>query len=397
MKTKQLTLCLLLFAAAFMLSTCRNFEKNENDLEKCNLKGSVHTVITLSYDAFDKFGEGKIARGELHRHGNEQILFDSIGNITQKLNYYIKDVILYDEKGYDTNGYLIKDFSYSYDDGEIHEYISYTFINDSKGNPLVRTNRKGDKIYYTYSENGLLLKETKDNGDYETFKYDKDGNMIESQSFLKDFYGNFYRGATTKYSYDSNRNQIRQDIGNVRFISEYIYDNQNQPSELFFYEHGDLMYKNRYLRNERGDIIKLVSWDKDGKLKSEEIMFHLYDDTLKTTSLQMNNDNLFYMLYLYSYNPNNTISSKKQYRLKSEILSMNESGLLCKSIVNQNNNKSIKYEYNKYNDIVKTIDLNKNEIITFRHKYDSIGNWTQKIIFINDKPLEIQERFITYF
>ena len=111
----------------------------------------------------------------------------------------------------------------------------------------------------------------------------------------------------------------------------------------------------------------------------------------------MNNDNLFTSLYLYSYNSNNKINSEKFYQLKIEILSENDREFLSKSVVRESNKeKSIKYEYNEYHDVIKIVNSEDKIITTFQYKYDTIGNWVQKIVFTNEKPIEMHERFIIY-
>jgi len=140
-----------------------------------------------------------------------------------------------------------------------------------------------------------------------------------------------------------------------------------------------------------------VGWNKDGVLSSENTILHLYEDTLKISSLNMNNDNLFTSLYLYSYNSNNKINSEKFYQLKIEILSENDREFLSKSVVRESNKeKSIKYEYNEYHDVIKIVNSEDKIITTFQYKYDTIGNWVQKIVFTNEKPIEMHERFIIY-
>ena len=68
----------VLLLGCFFVS-CAN-QPSKTDRENENFKGLVKSVLTIEYNALDKFGEGKITRNDPSFWGSEYVLFDSIGN-----------------------------------------------------------------------------------------------------------------------------------------------------------------------------------------------------------------------------------------------------------------------------------------------------------------------------
>ena len=63
-----------------------------------------------------------------------------------KIEYFIKEIVDWYRYEYDDNGYKIKELVYD-DNGKLYSWSS-TFVNDSVGKPLIKTENDGDKTYY---------------------------------------------------------------------------------------------------------------------------------------------------------------------------------------------------------------------------------------------------------
>ena len=269
----------LITALVIVATSCKDSAQEKTDLEALNLKGGIKSVFTLSYKAIDKFGEGNIVKGKLNSFDNEYIFFDSIGNTVSKTTYYIKDVINNWGTEYDKNGFKIRELWYD-DNGKLENYSS-TFINDSIGNPLIEIKEDGKKGYFTYNENGKLIKKKGLYSWYDTFEYDNNGNLIQENLYI----GGGFSGGTMifKYKYDENNKMIRREGRDSYW--EYKYNEQNKYSEALMYEQGKLIKKNKYLYNDKGNEIKTMYWDKEGLLETENNYFYLYEDTLVITQI----------------------------------------------------------------------------------------------------------------
>jgi len=255
----------IILIVAGLIIGCTNLKKT--DLDELNLKSNVQSVFTLSYEAIDKFGEGDIVKGKLNSSGNEFICFDSIGNTISKIEYFIQEIIDDYRYEYDGNGYKIKDLQYD-ENGKLYSWSS-TFVNDSAGKPLIKTEKDGDKTYYTYDKNGRLVKEKEDYS-YETYEYDINGNLIESKRYVTLF--NRFLGNSPptiyKYYYDSNNNQIRTERKD--WYRESKYDEKNLETESISYKDNKIERKAKYCYNDKGDMVRIVVWNEEGVLVADQ-------------------------------------------------------------------------------------------------------------------------------
>jgi len=293
------------------MTSCKDFSQKKTDLEELNLNGSIQSILTLSFKAVDKFGEGNIIKGELNSFDNELIYFDSVGNTTSKTTYYVKDITSYWGNLYDKSGYKIRSLYYD-DNGKLKDYSS-RYINDSIGNPLIEIDDDGDKDYYTYDKKGMLIKKGT-NSYYDDYEYDKNGNLLVERMHV----GGYGDPMIYKYTYDSNNNRIVRDHGDSYW--EYKYNEMNQNYEsLMFEKDGSIKIKRKNLYNTKGDVSKEMSWNSEGLLTEENNYYYLHEDTLLVTLLTIDKEKLFNNLICNSYNSNNKITSQYGYKIESEL------------------------------------------------------------------------------
>ena len=135
-----------------------------------------------------------------------------------------------------------------------------------------------------YDKNGKLIKEKEDYS-YTIYEYDKGGNLIEKKVFSTLFAKVLGYISPTIYKsyYDSNNNQIRME--GEDWHHEYKYNEKNLRTELTSYENNKIKWKNKCWYNDKGDIIKVQSWNDEGLLKADENKYYLYEDNMIMTKL----------------------------------------------------------------------------------------------------------------
>ncbi len=345
---------ILMCTIIIAMTSCEDFSQKKTNLEDLNLKDSVQSVLTLSYKAIDKFGEGNIIKGELNSFDNQFICFDSVGNTTSKTTYYIKDIIGYAGYLYDKNGYKIRNLYYD-DNGKLKDYSS-RFINDSMGNPLIETQDDGDKEYYTYDKKGKLIKKKYGGkyGFYDDYEYDKNGNLLVERMWV----GSSSGPTIYKYTYDSNNNRIGRDHGDSYWEYKYNELNQNYES-LMFKKDGSINIKRKYLYNTKGDISKEMSWNSEGVLTEENNNNYLYKDSLLVTKLIIDKEKLFTYLFCNSYNSNNKITSTYVYKIESELFDSynyiyNNNLLTNINYHSEYTNWTESFDYDKKNNLIES-------------------------------------------
>lgn len=119
--------------------------------------------------------------------------YDSDGNC-KKISMYNRNDIVYAEKEffYDASGNCIQENAYEINNGERVFDFSYTYERDSDGKIIKIINDKGTTEVYTYDKNGLCINE--DTFDSEgalvsqaEFSYDDNGNLIRTDSTKEDW------------------------------------------------------------------------------------------------------------------------------------------------------------------------------------------------------------------
>ena len=279
----------VLLLGCFFVS-CAN-QPSKTDRENENFKGLVKSVLTIEYNALDKFGEGKITRNEPSFWGSEYVLFDSIGNYLKQYSYSMDNAKKSSKYIYDENGFNIR-YEF-YDDEGKNVSWGYKIINDEKGTEietidlkdgtvhkgdakydengnLVFHNDKYSKTYYEYIDNKLI--EKKEVSHYgtitnTTYKYDNNGNMIERRCSWRD------NKMLYQYTYDDKNRLALYKINEI--------NNKTSDVEL------DEILKYYYSSDSTKNVHIVETWDKNGELKDKNYYFcvHNHIDTISCITL----------------------------------------------------------------------------------------------------------------
>lgn len=286
----------LLFIVLILSFSSEN--KQQNDLERSNLKGKVKTLRQISYHAIDKFGE--ITKGDIDGSG-----------ILAPGEYYNK---------YNDKGFLTESIAKYFDGDTLIFQEIYTY--DGYGNEI--------EIYQSNSE-GEIGKET--------HKYDDKGNPIE----LNRYYPVDSLEATWRYTYkyDDNDNIIEETTytngsSEGRLVT-YTYDDKDNLTEVSVYTTvGILHWKNTYKYDDKGNETEMNSYSYDGSLSWKEIS--KYDDNGNKIESNRFNPYATDFKYIYKYDDKNNLIEEHTYY----------DGSLSKYEI-------YKYDYDKKNNWIKQI------------------------------------------
>lgn len=255
----------------FLLCSCGNDVK-KTAREEAGFKGLVKKVLSIDYEAVDKFGEGRIVTGKPETFGSYMEEYDSIGNIVSHTDYYLKNKYLSSESLYDKNGIELKYTSY-----ESNGDINFEYLYNEKGQEISWMSYDDGKLKhskkYEYNEKGDKIKEIDLlDGDVENtqIKY----NELGQKTWLKDDF------RTIVYEYENKLLKKETNTFRVGYIyksvdvTDYKYNSNNQLIKEISYDDGKLKKSQRYEYNDSNKKIKHII-ERDGKV---ECTFYKYDD-----------------------------------------------------------------------------------------------------------------------
>ena len=175
--------------------------------------------------------------------------YDSNGNCI-KISMYNKDDVVYAEKEflYDAWGNCIQENAYEVDNGERVFDFSYTYERDSDGKIIKIINDKGTTEVYTYDKKGLCINEDTFDSDgtlvsQAEFSYDDKGRLIRTDSTKEDWdyeydsYGRLIR--ETNYRYHIEYEYTENGNVNVYTLSDFY---EKTPSlTMEYYDNGKIV------------------------------------------------------------------------------------------------------------------------------------------------------------
>lgn len=288
-KKMKLKIYSIVTIASLLFFSCNKSKEIKNDLDKENLSGNVKSVTENYFFAVEKFGE--IVKGDAFR--------DFLGELMN--SSYIE---------FNNNGYIIKSFSI---------FKEKNHYND-----------KNQLILKQYLSDDLKTANT------ETYKYDNNGYLIESNE-------------------DLSKNK-----------SKYLNDKDGNCIELNQYDSiGNLFHK----------VKTNISYNKEGDRIEEQKSY---------------NDDGSFFSHL------KTIFDKKGNEIESCFY--DESGKIYQKINSKYNSKNLLIEYTEKQEYQKNVCEGWTKLIEYKYtKFDSNKNWTEKIEYRNRKPVKIIERKIVYY
>ncbi len=336
-----------------------------NDLYNNNLKGKVFSEIIYSYEVKDSFGI--IVKGK--QNHNQKYIYDKQGNIIESIYYNFNGDIIYKKiKEYDIKNNLISEVEYK--------------NNDS----LILLKRK-------YNINNNLIEEFK-NGKLATWLYDKNDNMIESDSYNE--FGKLTRKWKNKYNSNNNYTEsilydstgkitikwiVKYDLKNnkiesLKFTSDglleekekYFYNSKNQLFEKFVYNSKDEIINIFKYEYEKNGILNIIEYN---GLESCLGNVYKYDTKWLKNKIDIyNNYNSFWFGYDI-YNSKNYIFNSENYNLKlekwNEVENINASNLVWLKF------ETIHRVGYKYNSSSKINCVPKKDLYNILYKINSKG------------------------
>lgn len=213
--------------------------------------------------------------------------------------------------------------------------------------------------------------------------------------------------STIKFHFDENEKLLQKDyfnsIGQYIYYEDYTYP-ENELRIRIFNIFDSLYYRYSYKFDELGNEIE--SFIPINALKEKStIYFHhhsfeeLFEGTPTITSYKFDEkgnkliEEHFDQITNYGYKE---LFSKKTYAYDINNNKIEENEYDGKSLLKSKTN----YSYNEKGDIIGEVKYNDNGIViskqSYKIKYDSIGNWIEKVNYLNNKPISILVRVISY-
>lgn len=233
------------------------YDDNANELSFCDYGagGTITFLVEIDYDA----NNNEIKRS-VYRDGTldtvYEYTYDSNGNrASSKTHDYIDDSLSWLEFTHDDEGNLIYSRSNNAD-GSLKRWTEYTY--DKHGSKLSETRYQSDGSVESKEEY--------------TYKYDANGNVLRQETYSADGTPNYW----SEYEYDADGNQIYSRSGYGDFIySENVLEQNGDLIRSVYYQYGSnsektILYDYEYTLDSDGNRISSRSYDKDGKLESED-------------------------------------------------------------------------------------------------------------------------------
>ncbi|MBR2901328.1 MAG: RHS repeat protein [Clostridia bacterium] len=387
--------------------------KNRNDEEAKRMLEDFKVLYTneawTTYDIYNRVIErtynekGDIVQqkdefyldGMLYKDNyNYEYTYDENGNILCQDTYIIGSDDLYKKivNEYDENGHLVfkaEKYSQTIDDlyhrGEFDQYYEYEYdiygnvsyiehyykdgeekntiycernTYDENGKKLtyefINTESNTYKTYYTYDENGFLIKETEERKSYN-----------EVTEYTVNEHGDAINIKTTVYNKDGDKEPNVIDDKQV----DYEYDEKGRQTKITtvfsasIYSDAEGTYE-EYAYNEKGDVIYEMIIDWLGQKKEIKTEYEYFDNGTKRKETIVDN-RYTVSSAVYKYDEyGNEISLKSETGERISEYTYNDKGLVATRIQNTNDEGKQVTEY----------------------KYDEEGRITERTLYPIDKP-----------
>ena len=246
-----LTILLVFFCSCSTLSKRvksesqkENIQKAKNDLVVDLLHGKVLSVREIQYNLGDKSGQiptdttGRILTNRItfyNQEGNTSEVSNFI-HLGPGKNVFSKRVFKYDDRGYKTESHVF----------------------NADGSP------SGFKTTYVYNDKGDLMEER---------QFREDDSLVQRKTYMYDTKQNRISSVDKRtrimYSYDAQGGLIEDNEYSVAFdrrIRAHKYDGNGFLMLSIYYEAKGQVTSYKYEKDEQGNWIKLLGYDKNGDL-----------------------------------------------------------------------------------------------------------------------------------
>ncbi len=247
----------VLFISVILFS-CSGEEKR-TDLDVFGMTGNVQSVTTVSYDAFDKFGEGNIEKANPEFSVIRICDFDESGNILVDKCGFIKKSEHSSTNFYNDSKQCIKTVYYLNVYGKEKQYGSFYYYDD-KGMVIkaVDINNPKDVTYYTYKfdKEGRMLSKSKGQYWKETWEYEN-GELVKYTDSDMD-------GKIEEYYKDG---LMYKRVLNKNLYRLMFYDEYKRLTEIDEYKNNVLNGKTQYFYSspDSKQWFRAVTYDANGK------------------------------------------------------------------------------------------------------------------------------------
>ena len=271
MRNNVLTVATMMVIALF--SSCSGHEEM-SDLEYYGLMGKVKSVTSVSYDVYDKFGEGNLQKVK-PEYGIVQITsFDSLGNILSDRFISINEIkrkytVVVNDKRQQTKWICYDDK----DDTKVQYGTNYYY--DDHGNlakEIDLTDQDVTMYKNTYDSEGRLVFQI--GGPNKKYWEYENGELIKSIEHFFDM--------TTELYYKDDL--LYKDVRSPTIYWTYSYDNLNRKYEDVMYENEIIKKKIRRMYSKESDFAptETIEWNEDGTIvhDSKFSYFTVGNDTL---------------------------------------------------------------------------------------------------------------------
>lgn len=376
-------------AAIVLISSCNGHEE-KSDLENFGLVGKVKSITSVSYEAYDKFGEGSLQKSNPNYAFIQVNEFDSIGNmLSEKVISIDKSkrwgTVVYNKKNqetkrvwydddskvnmgtlsyYDENGYVIKEV-------DVMDNTVTNFKNEYDNGGRIISHIGGSVKNYWYYENGALVKAIEYFFDMKTELFYEDGLLV-------------------------------RDIRNPEIYWTHDYDAQRRGISSTMYENNSIKKKTKkiYSNDKAISPIETIEWDANGEITHDYrySYFCVGNDTV--TTFKFDNNELKRIEFCShdgngrsedSYDTESSLITDRQYIYENgNLVSMRDllkgsdykyvDGIL--TIIEEKDGKKTEYKIKRNNLIGRIIKNESGETI---YSYVVDGDNSKKTITIVDK------------
>jgi hypothetical protein len=433
----RITWILKFFVIFAVVSCSSNSEKVIDGRHEYDLIGNVRSLKELSFKAVEYFGD--ITKGEsvssVLSGLDFELIFDTEGRVIQDSRFYMDGSLYYTlSTRYDSVGKVIEEsIGYKY-----YVNVGSKFHGDSTFErweyKVASDGSKDYQLLNTYDEHGRIVQTLKYRNDqslerrslfeYDSLKnimtkkvytqdeileerfvhaYDSKGNQLQMEMY-RNFFGRVsdsvkvfddcYNGVgclvyKEAYKYDKNDHLIFEarygsafdSGGGLRFKATYKCDKEgNRLLEFFYKEDGTIAksISNKYSRS--GDILRKISSSSSGEKTTYIYKYDRKGNLLKELISSSSGEKT---TYIYKYDGKGNEIESSWFTTSGEI-----------------GGKTVR-KYDQHNNIVSIITYDRDMLVQskadYQYVYDDHGNFIRKIIFKDDKPHLIVERFITYY
>ena len=219
------------------------------------------------------------------------------------------DHIKIDSKMYPIDEKIVEFFEYK-NNSDLLERKVVSYNDDERTSDYVRS--------YEYSE-GLLVKETFDQKEETTYRYDEENRTIERKFFIRNELMNEY-----KYEYSDGTKTLltyRPDGELLRKLFSY-YDENQQLIKTEIYNSDDVLIQRTNITYENEYIRKSISKKNDKVIKESYEEKNNMGDVIKFASiiyLDENDPSTMFYLVDNTYDDNMRLIEKTQYKVMNQI------------------------------------------------------------------------------